>query len=46
MLGDYELEVMVEKRDAGSTIYLIMAVEYLQSLERKLPALEEAQVRV
>ena len=46
LLGDYELEVMVEKRDAGSTIYLIMAVEYLQSLERKLPALEEAQVRV
>ena len=43
LLGDYELEVMVEKRDAGVTLYLIMAVEYLLSLERRLPALEEAQ---
>jgi hypothetical protein len=35
LLGDYEMEVMVEKRDAGVALYIVMAVEYLLSLERK-----------
>eukprot|EP00960_Hanusia_phi_P044701 756778-Hanusia_phi.AAC.3 len=42
LLGVYETEAVLEKPDSGLAIYLVMAVEYLLSLERKLPALEEA----
>ena len=44
LLGVYETEVVLEKPDSGLAIYLVMAVEFLLSLERKLPALEEASM--
>ena len=42
LLGEYELEVMMEKEDSASCLYMVMCVEFLTSLERTLPALEEA----
>lgn len=34
---------MMEKQDSGCALYMVMAVEFLTSLERNMPALEEAQ---
>ena len=42
LLGEYEMQVMVDKEDSGLSLYMILAVEFLLSLERELPALEEA----
>jgi len=38
------MEVMMEKKDSGNALYLVLAVEFLTSLERNMPALEEATV--
>lgn len=35
-------KVMMEKKDSGNALYMVMAVEFLTSLERNMPALEEA----
>jgi hypothetical protein len=41
LLGTYELITMLEKPDSGHTVYIVMASEFLLSIERQLPALEE-----
>jgi len=41
LLGSYEMLTFMEKSDSGQTVYLVMASEFLLSIERQLPALEE-----
>ena len=36
LLGEYEMQVMVDKEDSGLSLYMILAVEFLLSLEREL----------
>jgi hypothetical protein len=35
------MQAFLDKRDSGHTVYLVMATEFLLSIERQLPALEE-----
>jgi hypothetical protein len=41
LLGTYEMLAFLEKQDSGHTVYVVMATEFLLSIERQLPALEE-----
>ena len=40
------MQAFLDKRDSGHTVYLVMATEFLLSIERQLPALEEVLLSV
>ncbi len=40
------MQAFLDKRDSGHTVYLVMATEFLLSIERQLPALEEVLLNV
>jgi hypothetical protein len=41
-----QMQAFLDKRDSGHTVYLVMATEFLLSIERQLPALEEVLLNV
>ena len=43
LLGTYEMLAFLDKPDSGHTVYVVMASEFLLSIERELPALEEVE---
>jgi hypothetical protein len=40
----YETAIMMGKRDSEILLYMVLAVEFLTSLDRGLPALEEVSI--